>query len=115
MPVYAPGRVEIRERIRSRALQSRSKSPSRLMIFCVLVALTFAFCVTLGIKTRSEMNRELNEQNQYQIEIDKLQKNNSALIDETRLLQSDPTTIERAARQRLNMAKSNERITVSKR
>jgi cell division protein FtsB len=58
------------------------------------------------------MQTELQQQQQLHTEIEQIQNVNTALADEVRRLQSDPATIERAARERLSMSRPNEKILV---
>ncbi|MEP6924945.1 MAG: septum formation initiator family protein [Pyrinomonadaceae bacterium] len=108
MPVYAPGRVEARERVRARALNPQNSSVPRWMIFTALVLITFAFCVVLNVRSRSEMRLEQQQNGILNGEIKQLQEANTALAEEIHNLQTDPATIERAARQRLYMVRANE-------
>ena len=111
-PVYLPGRAEVREQIARRAAARKKSFVPVWIIFTFIVAFTFAFCAILNVKTRSEMHEELQQQQLLHAEIEQLQNNNSALADKVRRLQSDTATIERAARQRLNMVRANEKIVV---
>ena len=111
-PVYLPGRAEARERIAKRAAARKNNFIPRWIIFVFVVALTFTLCVILNVKTRSEMQLEQEQQRSLQSEIEQLQNSNSALADEVRRLQSDPATIEREARNRLNMGRPNEQVLV---
>ena len=112
-PVFAPGRVEVRERIAARAERRRkNKIMPQWLIFVSVVVMTFAFCVIVNVKTRSEMQSQLQEQSALHTEIEKLQNENDSLTTEISGLQSDPAIIERAARLRLNMVRASERILV---
>lgn len=111
-PVYLPGRVEAREQIARRAASRRKNFIPTWIIFTFVVALTFTFCAILNVKIRSEMQIELQQQQQLHTEIEQIQNVNTALADEVRRLQSDPATIERAARERLSMSRPNEKILV---
>jgi cell division protein FtsB len=112
LPVYAPGRVEAREQVHSRAISRQNNNFSRGMIFMVLVIITFTFCAALNIKSHSEMHLEQQKQGVLNAEVQQMQEANMALAEEINNLRNDPATIERAARQRLNMVRANERILV---
>ena len=112
IPVYAPGRVEAREQVHNRALNSQNNIFSRWMIFTVMLTVTFAFCAVLNMRSLSEMHLEQQKQNVLNIEVKQIQEANTALAEEIKNLRNDPATIERAARQRLNMVRANERILV---
>ncbi len=112
LPVYAPGRVEAREQIRSRAISRQNNYFSRWTIFMVLIIVTFAFCTVLNVKSLSKMQLEQQKQNALSGEVKSIQEANTALVEEINNLRNDPATIERHARQRLNMVRANERILV---
>ncbi len=112
-PIYAPSRTEVRAKIAARAERRQKRVLPQWIFFTCVVAITFAFCVIVNVKTRSEMHVELQQQQLLHTEIEQLQNDNSALADEVQRLQSDPATIERAARQRLNMVRANEKVLVS--
>jgi len=115
IPVYAPSRTEARERIVAHAWRRKKATVSRGMFFFVVVVFTFSFCLVLNVKARREMVFEHQQQAVLQSEIEQIRNNNSALLEETRRLQSDPATIERVARQRANMIRPNEKVLVSDR
>ena len=112
VPVYAPGRIEAREQVRRRAIKIQNGYFSRWMIFTVLLTMTFAFCTVLNVRSFSEMRLEQQKQSVLNIEVKQMQEANTALAEEIKNLKSDPATIERLARQRLNMVRANERILV---
>lgn len=112
IPIYAPSRVEARERIRIRAQRRQTVFVPRWLVFLVLMMLTFAFCAALNVKTGAKMNVEMQQQTVLQHEIENLQTGNQALADEVSSLASDSAAIQRAARQRLGMILPSERILV---
>lgn len=114
VPVYAPGRVEAREKVRARAARSQNVIP-RWFIFFILAALSFVFCLALNVKSQAEFGLQQQKQNSFQVEIEQLKNDNTALTNEIQQLQTDPSTIERAARERANMVRSNEIVLVSTR
>ncbi len=112
LPIYAPGRVEAREQVRRRAISRQNNYFSRWMIFMILIIVTFAFCTVLNAKSLSKMHLEQQKQNALSGEVKQIQEANMALAEEINNLRNDPATIERHARQRLNMVRANERILV---
>lgn len=112
IPVYAPSRIEARERIRIRAERRQTTFVPRWLVFLALVAITFAFCAALNIKTNVKMTDELQQQTVLQHEIEKLQIGNQALAAEVSSLENDSAAIQRHARQRLGMILPSERILV---
>lgn len=114
IPIYAPGRTEAREKVRARARATAGRTGNipRWMIFAGLVLITFAFCVILNVRANAEMLLEQQRGGVLNNEIRQLQKDNASLAEEINSLQTDPATIERAARQRLNMVRANEKILI---
>ena len=112
VPVYAASRVEAREQVQNRAINRQNSNFSRWMIFVALLTVTFAFCAVSNVRSLSEMQIEQQRQSVLSIEVKQIQETNTALAEEIKNLRNDPATIERAARQRLNMVRANERILV---
>lgn len=112
LPVFAPGRVEARARVRARANNYRNENIPRWMVFTALVLITFAFCVILNVRANSEVHLEQQRSGVLNAEIKFLREANTSLAEEINNLQTDPASIERAARQRLKMVRANERILV---
>lgn len=112
IPVFAPNRIEARERVRVRAARQQKMYRSQLVFFVVLAALTFMFCITLNLKMQFEVHDELQQQSVLRSEIEQLQNVNSAIAREIDQLQNNSVMIERAARERLKMVRTNERIVV---
>ena len=81
--------------------------PSWVVLGMILLA-TLAVCTTVTMRTRAELQSSLDQHQRINAEIDALKKGNAALRAEVSNLQSDPVTIETAARARLNMVRANE-------
>lgn len=83
--------------------------PSWVLFSTILLALG-ALCVTATMRFQSKANAASQQFEETTKEVEKLRNANNALQDEVKRLQSDPRTIEAAARTRLNMVRENEII-----
>jgi cell division protein FtsB len=77
-------------------------------MFGMVILATFAVCVTVNIRTRSQMNLASQQYSQIQTDVETLRSSNQTLRVEVDQLRNDPRTIESAARSRLNMVRANE-------
>lgn len=113
---FGEGREAVREKIRTRAARRRNGVVPRWFIFTLITTLTFLVCLTVNIRTRSQMLSEIEKQQNLNADVARFQSEVSALSEEVSKLQTDSATIERAARERLGMGRPNEkRIIVSSR
>jgi cell division protein FtsB len=78
------------------------------VIFGAIIVATFALCATVTMRTRSEKLVSAQQYQRIAAEVETLRKGNAAIGKDVRRLQTDPRTIESAARARLNMARANE-------
>jgi cell division protein FtsB len=78
------------------------------VIFGMVILATFAICVSVTMRTRTRMSLASQQYFRMQTDVDQLRNNNQALRVEIERLNSDPRTIETAARTRLNMVRANE-------
>jgi cell division protein FtsB len=69
---------------------------------------TFAVCVAVTMRTRVEMSLASQQYVRMQDDVEKLRNTNQTLRLEIQRLNTDPRTIELAARSRLNMVRANE-------
>jgi cell division protein FtsL len=83
--------------------------PSWTILAMVLLAMA-ALCATVTMRFHLKANAATKQHEEINKEIDLLRNNNRALQSEVQRLQSDPRTIESAARKRLNMVRENEII-----
>lgn len=83
--------------------------PSWVFFSIILLTLS-ALCVTAATRFQIRANAATTQFEEINQEIETLRSTNNALQDEVRRLQSDPRTIESAARTRLNMVRENEII-----
>ena len=81
--------------------------PSSVVLGMILLA-TLAVCATVTMRTRAERQNSSDQHERMSAEIDALRKTNATLRTEVVNLQSDPVTIESAARSRLSMVRPNE-------
>lgn len=80
-----------------------------VLLLCALVAAALSFLSDDGFLKLSALNRNLEQQQRTN---QKLSDNVQALQREVQGLQSDPRTIEKAARSELGMAKPGEMIVI---
>lgn len=83
--------------------------PSWVFFAMILIALS-ALCLTAMMRFHAKANAATKQNEEINREIETLRSTNYALEDEVRRLQSDPRTIENAARTRLNMVRANDII-----
>ena len=83
--------------------------PSWTILAMMLIAMV-ALCATVTMRFHLKANVATKQHEEINREIESLRNNNRALQDEVQRLQSDPRTIELAARKRLNMVRENEII-----
>ena len=74
----------------------------------MIILATFAVCVTVTMRTRTEMNTASHQYVSIQTNVEELRSGNQALRIEVDQLRNDPRAIESAARSRLNMVRTNE-------
>jgi cell division protein FtsB len=73
----------------------------------ILVA-TLGICSTVIMRSRGELKASSLEYGRMTSEIDSMRRSNASLQVEIRLMASDPSTIESAARERLGMVRPND-------
>lgn len=69
---------------------------------------TFAICVAVTVRTRTRMSLASQQYVRMQDDVEELRNTNQSLRLEIQRLNSEPRTIEAAARSRLNMVRANE-------
>ena len=79
------------------------------VIFGMIIVATFALCVTVTMRTQAQMRTASEQYLKIQHNVDALRRSNAVLARDIQRLQSDPRSIESAARS-LNMARANEII-----
>ncbi|HZI18774.1 MAG TPA: septum formation initiator family protein [Pyrinomonadaceae bacterium] len=92
---------------RSRSARRDLSIPS-WVVFCMIMLATFAVCVTVTMRTHAGMRSAEGEFRQVSAEVETLRDGNAKLRLEVERLKEDPRAIESAARERLNMVRSNE-------
>jgi cell division protein FtsB len=91
-----------------RILGMRSTA-SLFLLLCALVAAAFSFLSDDGFSKLSALGRSLEQQQRTN---SKLSESVQALQREVRGLQSDPRTVEKAARSELGMARPGEMVVI---
>jgi cell division protein FtsL len=80
------------------------------VVFVMIILATFALCVSVTMRTHAEMSAASQQYQMINSEVETLRNSNAALASEVKRLQSDPRSIESAAREQLKMARVNEII-----
>ena len=81
--------------------------PSWVVFGMVLLA-TLAVCVTVNMRTRTEVRVAAEQYSVMQTDVEALRSVNQTLKSEIDRLRTDPRAIETAARAKLNMVRANE-------
>lgn len=109
LPSFAPVRDLSREIIGTPAeVRRRGGLIPAWVFFGMIFLATLAFCVTVNVRSSSELSTSAEQYQKISGDIEKLRKTNATLGLEIRRLREDPRTIESAARERLNMIRPNE-------
>lgn len=80
------------------------------VVFGMILLATFAVCVTVNMRTRAKVHIASQQLTAMQTDVEALRTVNATLKAEVNRLQTDPRTIELAARSRLNMVRANEYV-----
>lgn len=85
------------------------------VVFCMIMLATFAVCVTVTMRTHAEMRSAVQEHEQVSRDVERTRAENEALRQRVELLRQNPRekaeaarAVETAAREHLNMLKTNE-------
>ena len=109
MTGFAPVRDLSQEIIGTRTdIRRRGGIIPSWVIFGMIILATFALCATVTMRTHAEMRTASTQYEEMSKDVERLRNNNAALETEVRKLRTDPRTIEKAARTRLNMVRANE-------
>jgi cell division protein FtsL len=107
----APARDLSREIIGTRTeIRQRGGLVPSWVVFVMIILATFALCVSVTMRTHAEMRTASQQYQMINSEVETLRNGNAALASEVKRLQSDPRSIESAAREQLKMARVNEII-----
>lgn len=99
-----------RTRVRNVKQRETAATPQWFM-FAVVMAITLMVCLTINLRTYSELSSETVQNEKLTAEIDQLSNENLALQEEIHSLKTDPNQIEREAR-KLGMSRLNEKVLV---
>ena len=111
LPSLAPARSISIEMIGTRTeIRRRGGVIPPWVVFATIILATFALCVSVTVRTRAEMNSASHQYERISADVENLRSKNAVIADEVSRLRNDPRTIETAARNRLNMVRSNEII-----
>ena len=80
------------------------------VVFTMILLATLAVCVTVNMRTRARFHVAVQQHSVMQSDVETLRTINQSLKTEVERLRNDPRAIESAARDRLNMVRSNEYV-----
>ncbi|HEX6044748.1 MAG TPA: septum formation initiator family protein [Pyrinomonadaceae bacterium] len=80
------------------------------VVFGMILLATFAVCVTVNMRTQAKFQVAAQQFSSMQTDVEALRTINRSLKADVERLRNDPRTIESAARERLNMVRSNEYV-----
>ena len=98
-------------RTRVRNVKQRENTTPQWFVYAVVVALTCLICLTINLRTFSELNNEIGQSQKLAAEVDRLSNENLALQEEIHNLKTNPGIVEREAR-KLGMGRANEKVLV---
>lgn len=100
-------------RKQTRAMNAKTKTGTKhsWFGFAAVASLSLLLCLAVNLRAYSEMARELNENEQLNLQVETLTIENSALEQEIKNLRKDERAIEREAR-KMGMGRPNEKILV---
>lgn len=90
------------------AVRGRELPVPSWVVFCTIMLATFAVCITMTMRTHAKMLSAEQEFGQLNTDVEKIRSQNETLRQEVLRLNDDPHAIETAARDRMNMTRSNE-------
>jgi cell division protein FtsB len=112
----SPALESVVETVSTRAaVRRRDFALPSWVVFCTIMLATFAVCVTVTMRTHAEMRTAVRQHDEVRTVVERTRAENEALRRKVELMRQDPRAqkatadaIEAAAREQLNMLKSNE-------
>jgi cell division protein FtsB len=109
IPTFAPVRDLSREIVGSPTeIRRRGGLIPSWVLFGMIIAATFALCVSVTMRTRAELRMASTQYDKMRSDVEQLQESNATLRTDLQRLRTDPRAIESAARERLSMVRPNE-------
>ena len=96
---------------RASVTRRKAKSTPQWMAFAIVTVISFMLCLAINLRAYSEMNQEINQNEQLSLQVEALTIENLAIEQEIKDLKNDPRTVEREAR-KIGMGRPNEKILV---
>ena len=117
LPRLPPAREISRDLIGTRTeVRRRGGVIPSWVILTTIIAAIFAIGVSVNIRSHNELKSATAKFEAAATEVNAMRATNTAMAEEVKLLQqSDPTTIEAAARLQLGMVRPNETVVVERR
>ena len=104
-------RVNSRSKARPQMKSRRESATPQWFVFTVVVSITFMLCLTVNLRAFTELNEEIQVNQQLTVEVDQLTNENLVLQEEIHNLKTDSVLIEREAR-KFGMSRPGEKILV---
>lgn len=98
-------------RMQTRTRQTRETTTPQWFAFAVIATITFMVCLTVNIRSFSELREEVRQNEELNSQIQTLTDQNLLIRNEINGLKTDPKIIEREAR-KLGMGRADEKIFV---
>lgn len=103
--------IPMRKQTRAMSAKTKTSAKHSWFGFAAVALISLLLCLAINLRAYSEMNRELNQNEQLNLQIETLTTENSALQEEIQNLRKDERAIEREAR-KIGMSRPNEKILV---
>jgi cell division protein FtsB len=104
-------RANPRTKARTQMKSKRESATPQWFVFTIVVSITFMLCLTVNMRAFTELNEEVQTNQQLTVEVDQLTNENLVLQEEIHNLKTDSNLIEREAR-KLGMSRPGEKILV---
>ncbi len=99
------------KRQRTKSAKLKANGTPRWFAFTIIVSISFMLCMAINFRAFSDMRQELQQNEQYNIQVENLTTENLAIQQETHKIKSDERTIGYEAR-KIGLSRPNEKFLV---